>query len=182
MTRTEADGSERPREETIEVCPAKPLASVHVLRNMPSEGQYHRPYIVGKQTWLIQSIQVTKQANNNKNKPEGWGTTLSSVNIICYLKPPVFNKIIMRHAKTMTWKVLPVHEKKRKNGYRNCLWEYSVSYWTDKDFKASIINIFTGLKEALLKEIQGGRMITFHQRERNYKKEPYRNCGIEKNN
>lgn len=44
------------------------------------------------------------------------------------------------------------------------------------------MNIFKELKEALLKEIKGDRMITFHQRERNYKKEPNQNCGIEKNN
>lgn len=88
----------------------------------------------------------------------------------------------MRHAKTTIWKVLPVHEKKRKTGTETAYENTQMSDWTDKDFKASIINIFKELKEALLKEIKEGRMITFHQRERNYKKEPNQNCGIVKNN
>lgn len=40
----------------------------------------------------------------------------------------------------------------------------------DKDFKASIINLFKEINGALLKEIKGDRMIAFHQRERNYEK------------
>ena len=71
--------------------------------------------------------------------------------------------------------------KKRKTGTETAYKNTQMSDWTDKDFKASIMNIFKELKEALLKEIKGGRMITFHQRERNYKK-PNQNCGIEKNN
>lgn len=49
---TEADGAiERSREEIVKECTAKPTiipGTVHMLKDMPSEGQHHRLHTVGK--------------------------------------------------------------------------------------------------------------------------------------
>lgn len=94
---------------------------------------------------------------NKQNNSKKW-MSVSRVAIICHWICPVSNKKNYEVCNE-TGKYDPYTRKKQnKTANSNCVWEHQMLDLTEKDFKIATINMFTELKESVIKEVKEGML------------------------